>query len=102
MSITRRLFIRNTAAVGAVGATVAAPAAVEAAPERTLHEQAIWHIRELERLTLEDGALDCHIFVGGHYSEYIEGRTRDVRAISLHRGRLVDKDGMFVMKGGEV
>lgn len=101
MSITRRLFIRNTAAVGAVGAAVATPAAVDAAPERTPHEQALWHIRELERLVFEDGALDCHIFVGGHYSEYIEGRTRDVRAISLHRGGLVDKDGLFAAKGGE-
>lgn len=66
MSITRRLFIRNAAAVGAVGATVTA-ATAEAAPERTPYEQAIWHIRELERLIAEDGGSHPIILVQGKY-----------------------------------
>lgn len=100
MNITRRLFIRNTAAVGAVGATVAVPATAEAAPERTPHEQAIWHIRELERLVAEDGGITTYIAVMGHYGEYAGGRDTECRAILSHDGRLDDVDGMFVMKGG--
>lgn len=102
MSITRRLFIRNTAAVGAVGATVATPAAVDAAPERTPHEQALWHIRELNRLIREDGGIATYIAVMGHYGKYVGGRATECRAIMSHDGRLNDVDGMFVMKGGEV
>lgn len=50
MSITRRLFLRNTAAAGAVGATIAAPVVAEAATPMTLHEQADYHARELVKL----------------------------------------------------
>lgn len=82
MSITRRLFIRNAAAVCAVGATVTA-ATVEAAPERTPHEQAIWHIRELERLIAEDGGSKPIIFVQGKYG------PSDYRALCL-----TDEGGM--------
>jgi len=38
-NITRRLFLRNTAAAGAVGATIAAPVAVEAAQPMTPRER---------------------------------------------------------------
>lgn len=99
MSITRRLFLRTTAA-GAASAAVTAPVVAEAQRPMTRHEQAIYHIRELERLTYEDGSLDCHIFVCGHYDEYVEGRTRDVRMIGIwSNGVIKDPDRMFRSDG---
>ncbi len=77
MSITRRLFILNAAAVGAAGATITA-ATAEAAPERTPYEQAVWHIRELERLIAEDGGINPIILVQGTYG------PRDFRALCLN------------------
>lgn len=100
MSVTRRLFIRNAAAAGAVGATVAA-ATVEAAPVLTRHEQAIWHIRELERLIREDGGSLPLIFVQGRYG------PSDLGALCLNlEGEMKDDGDIFrrnpaQMRGGE-
>lgn len=46
--ITRRLFLRNTAAAGAVGATVTAPA-IAAQPEMTAKERARYHFAEFSK-----------------------------------------------------
>ncbi len=91
MSITRRIFLRNTAAAGAVGTTIAAPAAVEASQVRTPREQAIWHMREIERLMKEHGADDVHLTAVGTY-----GHHDNVRLIGIHhKGWLMDRDGVF-------
>jgi hypothetical protein len=54
MSITRRLFLSNTAAVGAVGAAIAAPAPAEAAqPPLTPDERIEAAIEEIKAAYLE-------------------------------------------------
>lgn len=65
--ITRHLFLRDTAAVGAAVA-IAAPAAA-AEPEMTPREKVIWHMRELERLAKEDGAREATVWVVGRFYE---------------------------------
>lgn len=45
--ITRRFFLRNTAAAGAVGTAIAAPAVAAEQPELTLHELASYHANQL-------------------------------------------------------
>ena len=95
MSITRRLFLRNTAAAGAVAATVAAPA-VAAEPEMTIRERALWHMRELERLLFEDGADKAYVTVVGMYTS-----PDDCKLLGIYPGgRLGDRDGLFAQKGG--
>jgi hypothetical protein len=95
MSLTRRLFLRRTAAAGA--ATVVAPVEVQAAlPEMTAHERAIWHMRELQHLVLADGAREATVIVCGH--DY-GGTAGIAKAIALHPTRLVDSGGMFATEG---
>jgi hypothetical protein len=65
-SLTRRLFLRNAAAGAAVAVTVAAPVAVEAAapePQKSAHEQAMWHMQELARLVREDGGRSSSVML---------------------------------------
>jgi hypothetical protein len=94
MTITRRLFLSQTAAVGA--ATVVAPVAVQAAiPEMTVRERAIWHMEELERLILADGASAVTIIACGHEYGGLVG-IGNGKAMALHPGRKsVDMGGMF-------
>ncbi|MDH6235160.1 hypothetical protein M2281_005782 [Mesorhizobium soli] len=63
MSITRRLFLRHTAAVGA---TVAIPLPVAAEPQPTMtpDEQVRWHLNEAHRLMEQ--------ITGHHYDAAIE------------------------------
>ncbi|TKT78398.1 hypothetical protein [Aquamicrobium sp. LC103] len=91
MSITRRLFLRNTAAAGAVGAAVTTPAVAE--PELTPYEKAIWHMRELERLALEDGASEACVMVVGFLYPSPSKRTKML--MIGRNGDLSDEDGMF-------
>lgn len=94
MSITRRLFLRNTAAAGAVGTSIAAPA-VAAKPEMSDRDKAIWHMREIERLILGSGADAVHIAAIGTY-----GHHSNVRLIGIHyEGHVMDRDGVFAPKG---
>ncbi len=53
MSITRRLFLRNAAAVGAAGATIAAPSTVEAAAPLTAKERYAYHLAEFKKAAEE-------------------------------------------------
>ena len=64
MSITRRLFLRNTASASAAIAAVAIPT-VAAEPQMSARDRAIWHMRELERLAIEDGAGSAMVMVVG-------------------------------------
>lgn len=66
-----------------------------AEPQRSPHEQAIWHIRELERLIAEDGGIATYVAVMGHYRKSKRGHAIQCRAIMSHDGRLNDVDGMF-------
>jgi hypothetical protein len=94
MIVSRRLFLRHTATVGAVAATASVPEA-QAEPVRTPREQAIWHLRQLEQLTRETGAKKVHAVVLGDY-----GRG-DCRALAIQdSGKLVDREDMFTPKGG--
>lgn len=63
--INRRRFLLNTASVASAVAIVTPVNADE--PEMTPYEQAIWHIRELERLIAEDGGSHPIILVQGKY-----------------------------------
>ncbi len=91
MSITRRLFLRNTAVAGAVGATVAAPALAQGSEPRTPRDQAIWHMREIERLMFEHGADTVHLCAIGTY-----GHHDNCRLIGIHHdGFVMDRDGVF-------
>lgn len=99
MSVTRRLFLRHTAAATAVAATVAIPVAVEAAaePEMTIRERAIWHMRELERLAMEDGASGAMVVLTGRPANYGScGTYPGFKTLMIdHRGVLLDCGGMF-------
>ena len=94
MSITRRLFLSQSAAAAAVGDVVAAPAAAE--PELMPREWALWHMRELEQLAKADGAGEVCIILSGRPSE--GGYTEMKMLILKHDGSLIDEEGMF---GGE-
>lgn len=93
MNLTRRHFFRNTAAASAFGATVAVPS-MSAEPARSMREQVIWHMRELERLTKEAGARSAAVFVAGHgVSDGKPGRHRTI--LIDHRGSFDDRDLIF-------
>ena len=80
MSITRRLFLRNTAAAGAVGAVVAVPAVAEAKAELSAKERFDHHLAEFKKAAEEldprigswnvyhsqDEDLNCPIVVSAH------------------------------------
>lgn len=92
--INRRRFLRDVAIAGAV-ATVATEAAASQ-PEMTPREQAIWHMRELERLAVEDGGNSTVVQVIASY-----GGQQDRKLLGIHySGRLVDFGGMFAAEGG--
>lgn len=93
MSVTRRIFLG-----GSVAGFAGIPLASNIAPigVRSLREQAIWHMRELERLTLESGAGEVNIVVLGDGVSYPEIRMLKIRS----GGSLVDSDGMFALEGG--
>jgi hypothetical protein len=97
--ITRRLFLRNTAAVAGV-ATIATVAVADEAPlpTRTAKEEAIWHLRELERLLKEDGAKRYVVMVVGN--NYSDGHG--AKCIQITEDAFRDDDsGMFAPKGGD-
>lgn len=86
MNLSRRLFISGTAA-SALGGSVD-PA--KAAPLLSPREQALWHMRELERLTLESGAGEACIVVMGS-----KGAFSKCKALSLTLcGQIIDQ-GLF-------
>lgn len=98
MSITRRLFLRHTASAGVVAAVAAPVAAAE--PEMTPREKALWHMRELERLILADGASTVTIIACGMDYDGIEHIDHCKSAMlgtedGFHHG------GMFAPKGGD-
>lgn len=96
MTVSRRLFLRHAAAAGAIAATTSAPAA-KAEPQMTPREQAIWHLRELERLVREDGGWDAAIMAIAKYTGHEDCRMISVRP----SGRLTCDDNMFAPRGGE-
>lgn len=65
MSITRRLFLRNTAAAGAVGATIAAPAIAEAKIELSARDRAVAAWAELIEAISELSPADCRLQIVG-------------------------------------
>lgn len=76
-ALTRRLFLRNTAAVGAVAVTVATPAVAETVKPTTAKERFAFHLAELKRaaeeldprigqwhvVRLEDDDLTCPLII---------------------------------------
>lgn len=99
MSITGRIFLRHTAAGAAVAVT--APA-VAAEPEMSPRERAIWHMEELERLVLADGATAVTIIVCGHDYDGITDLSHG-KSMGLHPGgKRTSSGGMFAadMTGG--
>jgi hypothetical protein len=94
-AINRRNFLRKSVLASAVVA-VAAPV-VAAEPEMTSREQAIWHLRELERLVREDGGWDAAIMAIAKYTNHEDCRMISVRP----SGRLTCDDNMFAPKGGD-
>lgn len=91
--ISRRLFLRNTAAAGAVGAvaTPAAAAEVSLSPR----DQVVWHMRELERLIKEAGANSAAIIVVGR-GQFSGGRPNEHRCLLInHSGEINEEDSMF-------
>lgn len=99
--ITRRLFLRNGAAV-AGAATVASVAQAEAqqmAPTRTAVEEVVWHMRELERLMKEDGAgRYCVMVVGNDYPDRLGAKCMQITDDGPFHG---PTKGMFASKGGD-
>jgi hypothetical protein len=63
MSITRRLFLRNSAAAGAVAATVATPVIAEARNDP--YDRALHHWREFQAAIGEILPADCRLQVFG-------------------------------------
>lgn len=66
--ITRRLFLRNTAAAGAVGATIAAPAVAEAVQPETARERAEKAWAEFSAAISEMLPEDCRLQIIGDAS----------------------------------
>jgi hypothetical protein len=99
--INRRSLLGSIAAVSAASAVAGATAAVAASyepaePAKTPREQAIWHLRELERLVQEDGGWDTTVIVIGKYTSH-----QDCRMISIrYNGKLQCDDNMLAAKGG--
>lgn len=97
-TLTRRLFLRNTAAIGAAGVAATVPAnAIPAVATwvseepMSLRDQAIWHMRELERLAIEDGAQSALIaFTGQRYPD-----ASSKTLIMQSNMDLWDEQGMF-------
>ena len=90
MKLTRRLFLCNTAA----GAVVATTAAAAGAPIRSPREQAIWHLRELERLVKADGATQFVVTVCGN--NYQGSKCRRPRILQIDEGGdLYDNGKLF-------
>lgn len=93
MSITRRIFLRSTAAAGAIGA-----AGVEASQASTSvmspREQALWHLRELEKLTIASGAASAFVMVGGRFCDD-DAKERFPHFIVDHRGNLHEDEDLF-------
>lgn len=68
---------------------------LDAEREMTPREQAIWHMRELERLMRLDGAEKIHVAVIATYG------PGDLRGLAIQdSGKLHDPDNMFARKGG--
>lgn len=99
--INRRRLLGGIAAASAAsavaGATAAAAASYEPAePVTTPREQAIWHLRELERLVQEDGGWNTTVIVVASYTSH-----QDCRLISIRpNGELRCDDNMLASKGG--
>jgi hypothetical protein len=79
--MNRRTFL-SAAPVLAIAATPA----IAAEPAMTPYEKAIWHLRELERLAIEDGAKAAMVTVVGRYW------TPDFNCRTL----MVDRNGEFI------
>jgi hypothetical protein len=99
--VTRRRFLRDVAIAGAIATAAAEAAAAE--PEMTPREQAIWHMRELERLVIEDGARSAMVtVVGRHWTPDLHCKTLMIGM----DGTFTDFDqeegrpAMFAAKGG--
>lgn len=91
--ISRRLFLRNTAASSAVGAV--ATQAVAADVSLSPRDQALWHMRELERLAKEAGASSAAIIVAGR-GQFNGGNPNEHRLMMInHSGEIDEKDSMF-------
>ncbi|TPK42651.1 MULTISPECIES: hypothetical protein [unclassified Mesorhizobium] len=98
VSITRRFFLRSTAA-GAVSVAAVAPVAAE--PEKSLLEQAIWHIRELERLAFEDGAGSVAVnIIGRDWGGPTTYSHLKLMMLEPNTRAIDNSDGMFASKGG--
>ncbi|MGN6772033.1 MAG: twin-arginine translocation signal domain-containing protein [Rhizobiaceae bacterium] len=100
--ITRRLFLRSSAAAGAAAAVAVPVAAAE--PVMTTRELAIWHMRELERLAIEDGARSAMVtLVGRFYDPDFDCRTFmiDVRGEFIDFDAKEGRPALFAPKGGE-
>lgn len=98
--INRRTFLRHGAAVSITATVTAVPAVVaEAAPARTTLETVMWHLREIERLTIEDGATRyCVMVVGNDYPDGLGAKS-----ILVNEGGdlLGPTKGMFAAEGGD-
>lgn len=92
--ISRRLFLRNTAAAGAVGTTITAPAGA-AEVRLSRRDQAIWHMRELERLAKEAGATSASVILAGRGRFNGAGTKKHPLLLINHSGELDDNDRMF-------
>lgn len=89
--ISRRLFLRNTAAASAIGTAITTPAAA-AEDSLSPRDQAIWHMRELERLAKEAGATSASVILAGRGRV---GTKEHPLLLINHSGELDDSDCMF-------
>lgn len=91
--ISRRLFLRNTAAAGAVGAV--ATQAVAAEVSLSPRDQALWHMRELELLAKEAGSVSVAVILVGR-GQFSGGRPNEHKSLMIgHTGELNDEDRLF-------
>lgn len=99
-AINRRRFLLNTASAAsavAIGTPVHADE-----PEMTPREQAIWHMRELERLATEDGAASAAVILSVR-KDY-DGRSEHQLLMIDNKGNVEDGHAgrLFASKGGAV
>ncbi len=96
--INRRRFLLNTASVASAVAIVTPVNADE--PEMTPREQAIWHMRELERLATEDGAAQVAVIISAR-KDFLDHSDQQLLMIDC-RGNIDDRHAtrLFEAKGG--
>lgn len=91
--------INRRAALGGVAAVSFGASASMAQPAMSPREAALWHMRELERLVIADGAVTTGIIVCGHYRN--GAKQEGTKVLIVRNGVVTYADDDMLAHGGE-